>query len=153
MRRSPKKHTKRRHGWSYHSLYPLWHSMKVRCYDRDHHAYARYGGRGIRVSKRWYHSLKLFAVDMGKRPKGATLDRIDNNKGYNKNNCRWSTWKEQQSNRGNNVRITWRGKTLLLKEWAVELDINYSTLHDRVRRLKWSIDRAFTRPISKSRSI
>lgn len=77
--------------------YKSWASMKARCNNPSHHAYHNYGGRGIEVCKRW-ESFENFLEDMGKRPEGKNLDRIDNNGNYELSNCRWITQKENARN-------------------------------------------------------
>lgn len=76
-----------------------WDRMKQRCNDPKHVAYARYGGRGIRVCERWNNSFAVFLEDMGERPEGKTLDRINPHGHYEPGNCRWATWHEQAANR------------------------------------------------------
>lgn len=76
-----------------------WSGMKQRCLNPHHPQYKDYGGRGIRVCKRWLNDYEAFLEDMGERPPGMTLDRVDNDRGYFKDNCKWSTRKEQANNR------------------------------------------------------
>ena len=89
------------HGMSTTSTYHIWQSMKQRCYDKNNINYDNYGGRGITVCDDWLAAFQAFYADMGERPDGLTLERIDNNKGYNKNNCKWATYTEQSYNRRN----------------------------------------------------
>ena len=81
--------------------YLSWKGMKQRCNDPNHMWFSVYGGKGIKVCKRW-EKYENFLKDMGERPSGTTLDRIDNDKGYYKENCRWATIKEQNNNTNRN---------------------------------------------------
>lgn len=85
--------------WVDHPLYNTWHQMKARCYDETNIGYENYGGRGIRVSKKWMFNFERFVSDMGERPDGFSIDRIDNNKNYKKSNCKWSNRTDQNQNK------------------------------------------------------
>jgi len=122
--------------------YISWADMIQRCTNPNHKDYHNYGGRGIKVSKRWV-KFENFLEDMGEPPTDKhTLDRISNDGNYCKSNCRWATRKEQSRNTRRNRLITYKGKTQCLIEWAEELGINYSTLKWRLCN-GWSIERAF----------
>ncbi len=78
--------------------YSSWEGMKARCLNPNDSNYHRYGGRGITICEQWL-AFKNFLEDMGTRPDGLTLDRVDNDGNYELDNCRWATWKEQANNR------------------------------------------------------
>lgn len=124
--------------------YIKWASMIYRCSGKYDHTQS-YMEKGITVCDEWKNSFDKFYEDMGDCPLGYTLDRIDNNLGYYKENCRWATWDEQASNRGDfNDFITYKGKTLTLKDWSKEFNIKYTTLYQRIYRSKLTFEEAIS---------
>lgn len=107
----------RTHGMRHTKEYSTWSSMMQRCNSPGNPAYHNYGGRGIKVCKRW-RTFENFYADMGKKPLGVDLDRIDNNKGYSLKNCRWASRKENIRNTRVAVRIRINGITKNAAEWA-----------------------------------
>ena len=110
--------------------------MKARCYNKNHEAFSRYGGRGILVCEEWRkdsYGFREWAVAHGYRD-DLTLDRIDVNGNYCPDNCRWVTRKEQNNNRSDNRKLTFNGRTQSIPEWAEELGLSYGGLYDRLRR-------------------
>ena len=132
-------------------IYTVWQSMIQRCVNSNDTAYYNYGERGITVCKRWRNSFENFLKDMGKPPEGYQIDKIDNNGNYCKENCRWSTPKENSRNRRDNHLITHDGKTQCVAEWAEEYDINYNTLYGRIFIRNWPIKKALITPVRKSK--
>lgn len=107
--------------------------MHIRCSKRNHPRYHQYGGAGIAVCDKW-KTFQGFLDDMGERPEGTSLDRIDNEKGYSKENCRWADSKQQQRNRKNNRLFTHNGITMCLSEWVEKLGLRYATVSSRLHR-------------------
>ena len=95
-----------KHGLCSHELYTTWKRMIQRCSNPNDLRYPYYGGRGVTVCERWWQSFAAFLADMGERPAGLTLDRIDNSKGYEPGNCRWASKLTQNIN----TRLNWRNK-------------------------------------------
>jgi hypothetical protein len=144
----PYKHGHNRKSGSspeYHS----WSSMKQRCLNPNHDYYPAYGGNGVTICDEWTNSFEKFLEDMGPRPKGTSLDRRDNSKGYCKENCQWATRAHQQVNRNNSKFHTFQGETLCLAEWARKYTMPYNTLDNRIKA-GWSIEKALLTPRSPS---
>lgn len=112
--------------------YRAWCNMISRCFNPNYKGYKRYGGRGITVADEWRKFVR-FLQDMGESPDGLTLERVDNDKGYSKANCKWATRVEQASNTCRNNPITWRGETKTLSAWARCRNIPETTLRHRIK--------------------
>ena len=126
------------------SAWLCWFTMVDRCYSEKNPAYPNYGGRGIKVCKRWLglDGFKHFVQDMGLKPsKSLSLDRKDNDKGYFKRNCRWATKTQQARNRRSNRLLTVEGTTLAMAEWAERVGINPRIIQDRLRK-GWDVREA-----------
>ena len=115
-------------------MYALWRAIKQRCNNPNSQHYHRYGGRGVTMCSEWADSFTAFRNALGDPPEGKTLERIDNDKGYEPNNVRWATRKEQANNRATNVVLTWEGKTMTLKQWAEHLGWKYGLIASRWKR-------------------
>jgi len=138
-------HSSRRHGHSFSGVYKSWLSMMSRCYYKRDVEYKNYGGRGITVSERW-RTFTNFLQDMGERPEGMTLDRIDSNGSYELANCRWATWMEQAHNRRTNRCFIYNGVPYTLGQLARFVGIDNETLWRRLH-LGWSVEKAVTVPV------
>lgn len=120
-----------KHGGWKTAAYKSWVGMKSRCSDLNN---KDYGGRGIRVCEAWSDSFDAFLSDMGNPPPGGTIDRIDNSKGYSKENCRWATNKEQCRNRTNNAFVMHEGRIITVAEYAEELNMSWSGADKKAKR-------------------
>ena len=129
--------------------YRSWKSVIQRCNNPNYRYYHHYGGRGIQVCSRW-KNFAHFLTDMGERPKGHQIDRIDNNGNYCKSNCRWVTPQTNSRNRRNNHLITLDGQTKCLTFWSEKTGINRSTIRNRLNR-GWSVEKSLTTPTQKQR--
>jgi hypothetical protein len=123
--------------------YNSWAAMKRRCNDPTHHHYESYGERGICYQDSW-EDFENFLADMGVRLEGTTLDRIDPNGNYCKENCRWATSHVQSLNKRNAVKITVNGCEQFLLDVSSSVGIKYQTLWNRIFTLKWDIQKAIT---------
>lgn len=122
------------HNKSGTRIYNVWLNMRLRCSDPEHKNFSDYGGRGIKVCDRWQNSFANFYADMGDRPEGYSLDRIDNNGNYCPENCRWADQKTQNRNKRNNALVSFKGERKTLREWAEVLGIRYKSLKRCISR-------------------
>lgn len=136
------------HGMTNTPTFRSWSSMRDRCLRESHKSFEYY--KDVEICERWVNSFENFLSDMGERPRGKTLDRIDNEAGYNPSNCRWATPKTQARNRSSNVLVTYQGKTRTLVEWSEITGISQDTLGRRLQR-GWSEDRVIAEPIRPMR--
>lgn len=134
-----------KHGLSGSGTRKSWEAMVRRCTNSDDKDFPRYGGRGISVCERWL-SFEAFVADMGVRPDGLTIGRIDNDGNYEPGNCRWETFDEQNNNRRSNRSVTFDGRTQTIAQWAREAGISRALLRYRLNA-GWSLQDALnTKP-------
>lgn len=136
-------------------LYNIYNNMVLRCNNPNAINYDRYGGRGIKVCEEWSGkgaNIRFFewALENGYND-SLSLDRIDNNKGYSPDNCRWITVAEQGKNKRNNVYLTLNGKTQILEEWSRETGIDSRLIRYRIKH-GWTEEEALTIPVETKRT-
>jgi hypothetical protein len=138
------------HGMAGRPEYNSWASLRSRCLSKTDPGYSYYGGRGIKICDRWVDSFENFYADMGARPSTKhSIDRINNEEGYSKRNCRWATRKEQARNKRNNVILTFNGKTLCAPDWERKTGIRATIIRQRISR-GWSEERSLTQTVRRS---
>ena len=125
--------------------YTSWHNMKSRCDHKTSGNYSRYGAVGVTYSSDW-SNYDQFLEDMGERPEGMTLDRIDSSKGYSKDNCRWATPAQQQANRKNCMHLTYNGVTQTAAEWSRSIGLTKAAVWQRIVKYGWTVEQALTLP-------
>lgn len=125
--------------------YRTWQGMIARCANPRSAYFSNYGGRGIKVCDRWLRSFDAFIADMGPRPSGLTIERIDNDGNYEPGNCRWATRTEQNRNSRNCHKLALNGVVMTTAEWARKLAVRSSLLRGRIHR-GWSDERVLTEP-------
>ena len=142
----------RTHGKCGTRLYSCWGSMRQRCLNPHHATYQDYGGRGIAICDEWsnHEAFHSWALANGYRD-DLTIERIDNNRGYEPANCRWIPQGEQVLNTRRTRNLTYKGRTQSIKLWADELDMKYCTLYHRLR-LGWRVERALAEPVDQRQS-
>lgn len=120
-----------KHGGTHTKLYNIWWKIIARCYNKNDKAYKNYGGRGIKMCNEWknnYSAFKQWAEKNGYK-EGLSIDRINNNEGYNPENCRWATKSEQANNRRTNIIVIYNDNKYTLKQVSKLLKIDYNKLH------------------------
>ena len=122
------------HGMSKTREHHIWTGIIARCYNKKCKEYKYYGGRGIKMCKRWLNGFAFFFEDMGNCPENHSIDRKNNNSDYKPSNCRWTTQKEQCNNKRNNTVINYMGKKLTISQWSDEIGINSNTISSRIFR-------------------
>lgn len=155
LRREATRQNKERHGHTRDgkrsATHATWSSMIARCTNPSNTAYPDYGGRGVGVCERWL-VFENFLEDMGPRPNGYTLDRIDNNHGYNVDNCRWASHRQQANNRRSNRIITVDGISLNIRGWSELNGIKPQTIQSRLS-LGWDPVDAVSTPVDYNRKL
>jgi len=131
-----------------HPLYQIWQGMKARCLNPNNKHYANYGARGIKICNNWINDFNQFVHDMGERPQGYSIDRINNDGDYSPNNCKWSTKKEQQRNRRITRYVTIEGVKYLVCEIAEKYDFKWDTIVQRAKTAK-----TFDELVNKTRKV
>ena len=126
------------HGMWKHKLYSTWSSARGRCHNERHKNYKGYGGRGIELCSGWRETPEAFIEwienNLGEKPEGYSLDRINNEGNYEPGNLRWASTAEQNNNTRKNKMISHEGKELQLKEWAEEKQLSMTCLYNRLHR-------------------
>lgn len=125
-----------------------WYRIRTRCNNKNSRDYRHYGARGIFVCERWANSFGNFLADMGTRPSPKhSIERLDNDGPYSPDNCIWAVQKVQTRNQRRTHRITYRGKTQSMADWADDLGISYTLIRRRLRA-GWSAEDAFEKPVN-----
>lgn len=139
----------KKHGMYKTAVYRSWVSLIKRCENKNGHKYPIYGGRGIKVCDAWRKNFMNFYNDMGDRPTGMTIERIDNNGPYTKENCRWATPAEQANNRSSCLKINYNSQTKNLNEWSAHLKMSRTALYKRIYA-GWTVQEIFETPIQSN---
>lgn len=127
-------------------IYWLWAAMVQRCHNSTNEAFVNYGARGISVCPEWRGSFKNFLQDMGPRPAGYVIDRLNNDEGYSPSNCVWADRKTSNTNRRNVILVATDSGMVSLKEACRIRGLAYRPVHKRLER-GWAIEKALSQPI------
>lgn len=148
-----KKNAKKTHGFSKTRLYREWAGIIQRCENKNHKSYNNYGKRGIKICDEWRNNFENFrdwSIKNGYKD-NLTIDRIDIDKNYSPNNCRWITKGEQAKNRSCNYNIEYMGKKQNLQDWCTELNLDYKRMHNRINKLGWDFEKAIKTPVQTNK--
>jgi len=129
------------HGLSKTNAYKSWNNARLRCYNPNNKDYKHYGQKGLGMEIEWKEDFAKFYADMGECPNGFTLERIDVNKGYSPENCRWADAITQARNKTNNRFLSANGMIKTLAEWAELSGTSRNNIHKRIVR-GWSTEQA-----------
>ncbi|HJA66985.1 hypothetical protein B5F07_18395 [Lachnoclostridium sp. An169] len=135
-----------KHGMKKTRIYRIWQGIKQRTTNPNNGEFSEYGGRGVDICVEWansFESFKQWSFENGYSD-NLTIDRINNQKGYYPENCRWITIKDNCRNKRNNLRLTLKGETKTIAEWAEITGINKATLRNRIIKMGWSAEKALT---------
>lgn len=143
--------SKEKHGLHKSRTYSLWQAMRQRVHNPDRRGHSEYY-EGVTIDPRW-DSFAAFYEDMGEVPDGKSLDRHPDPSGnYEPSNCRWATPEEQQHNRRDNIKLTFKEQTKSVYEWAEETGINVGTLVSRINK-GWSPEDVLTKPVAANNRV
>lgn len=139
-----------KHGGKGTRLYRIWLGMRRRCNCVTDAAYHRYGGRGIGICTEWdeFDAFRDWATANG-YASHLTIDRADNDKGYDPSNCRWATYRDQNRNYSRNRPVQYDGRTALIGDFAAEHGLPADVVKNRVMRYGWPMEKALTTPVRK----
>lgn len=138
------------HGMTNTATFRIWQSIIARCERPSSISYQYYGAKGVSMCEKWRSSFEAFLADMGERPEGMSIDRMDSAGNYEPGNCRWATITEQNNNKSDTRLITFNGKTMNMSAWAREIGTSPAALHHRIANIGMPIEDALTMPFSRS---
>lgn len=132
------------HGKTSSRVYHIWATMKARCHNKNHDKYKYYGALGIEVCEEWRDSFSAFIRDMGEPSEHEQIDRIDNSKGYQPDNCRWTTRTHNMRNKRNNHLVHYGGKDMPISQLCEEVNVPKHALYRRINEWKMSVEDAIS---------